>query len=382
VKCVFAALGLIASLAFAGAAAADPGTTTNCSRVAACAFFINSGSGPGLFGKSAHAAGVLGISSDANGSDFRGAVTGIALGLGGTTGVYGQGAAIGVLGKGDLGLIGVGLRAGVYGLSKLPATAQPFNTGYGVVGFGRGGVEGFGAALPGLLGLNFTGGTPNAYGMLAFGPLSAGTLSEGAIGLIALATPTGAGTGLIPSALQLEASTGVATLMRGIGATGHSVVSLDATGNLILAGTLTQTGSPNLTTRGTDGSTTVAFGMRTTQPAIEDTGEAQLQNGTAYVALERAFAATIDRNHPYLAFVVPEGDTHGLYVATRTQNGFTIRENDGGHSNVAFAYRIVAKPYDAASERLPAASERAHLEAGLFPSHAVTFRREQPPALH
>ncbi len=379
-KHVLAALVLIAPLTLAGAAAADRPVTTTCSEVAACAFFINGSSGPGLVGKSAHGAGVLGISSDASGSEFRGAVTGIALGLNvSATGVYGQGIGVGpgVLGKGYVGLVGVGQDAGVYGDSRIPATAQPFNIGYGVVGNGRGGVEGVGAALPGVVGLNFLGGTPNAYGMLAFGPASAGTLSEGAIGLIA--TSTGAASGVVPSALQLEVSTGITTLMRGIDASGHSVVSLDASGNLILAGTLTQSGSPNLATRGTDGSTTVAFGMRTTQPSIEDTGEAQLENGTAYVALERAFAATIDRNHPYLAFVVPEGDTRGLYVAARTQAGFTIRENDGGHSNVAFAYRIVAKPYDSAAERLPAASERAHLDPRLFPSHAVTFRPEAPP---
>jgi len=382
VKHLFTALGLIAPLTLAGAAAADIGITTNCSGIAACAFFINAGSGPGLLGKSAHGAGVLGVSSDASGSEFRGAVTGIALGLNvSATGVYGQGTGVGpgVLGKGDVGVTGYGRTAGVYGFARIPATAQPYNIGFGVEGVGRGGVEGFGEALPGVLGLNFLGGTPNAYGVLAFGPASAGTLSEGAIGLIALAAPNEAAS-VVPSALQLEVSTGITTLMRGIDATGHSVVSLDTSGNLILAGTLTQSGSPNLTTRGTDGSTSVAFGMRTTQPAIEDTGEAQLENGTAYVALERAFAATIDRNHPYLAFVVPEGETHGLYVAARTQAGFTIRENDGGHSNAAFAYRIVAKPYDAAAERLPAASERAHLDPRLFPSHAVTFRPEAPPA--
>jgi len=385
VKHILPALVLIAPLTLAGAAAADPKMTTNCSGVAACAFFINGSNGPGLLGKSAHGAGVLGVSSDASGSEFRGAVTGIALGLNvSATGVYGQGIGVGpgVLGKGYVGLVGVGQDAGVYGDSRIPSTTQPFNIGYGVVGNGRGGVEGTGAALPGVAGLNFLGGTPNAYGMLAFGPASAGTLSEGAIGLIALATPPGAASGVVPSALLLEVSTGVTTLMRGIDATGHNVVSLDTSGNLILAGTLTQSGSPNLTTRGTDGSTTVAFGMRTTQPSIEDTGEAQLQDGTAYVPLERAFAATIDRNHPYLAFVAPEGDTHGLYVAARTQAGFTIRENDGGHSNAVFAYRIVAKPYDAAAERLPAASERAHLDPRLFPSHAVTFRPEAPlPAL-
>jgi hypothetical protein len=87
-------------------------------------------------------------------------------------------------------------------------------------------------------------------------------------------------------------------------------------------------------------------------PTMEDFGEAQLVNGQAQVAFEHAFASTIDRGHSYLVFVTPEGDCHGLYVASKTSNGFVVRELMSGHSTVAFEYRIVAHPYGDASQRL------------------------------
>jgi hypothetical protein len=87
-------------------------------------------------------------------------------------------------------------------------------------------------------------------------------------------------------------------------------------------------------------------------PTMEDFGEAQLVNGQAQVTLEPAFASTIDRHRSYLVFVTPEGDCHGLYVASKTANGFAVRELMSGHSSVAFEYRIVAHPYGDGSQRL------------------------------
>jgi hypothetical protein len=86
--------------------------------------------------------------------------------------------------------------------------------------------------------------------------------------------------------------------------------------------------APAIATRGNDGSTALAFGARTTQPTIEDVGEARLANGSAYVPLDRAFAATVDPNAPYLAFVTAEGDTRGLYVAQLDARIFPLHRTD------------------------------------------------------
>ena len=132
------------------------------------------------------------------------------------------------------------------------------------------------------------------------------------------------------------------------------------------------------TERPADGSTTIAFGTRATRPTIEDVGEAALRNGIAFVPLARDFAATIDARRAYLVFVTPEGDTRGLYVASRTPAGFGVRENGGGRSSVAFEYRIVAEPYDTDDQRLPAANARRRYEPQTFTLHRVTTRPPTP----
>lgn len=90
-----------------------------------------------------------------------------------------------------------------------------------------------------------------------------------------------------------------------------------------------------------------------TQPSLEDFGEAQLVDGDADVALDPKFASAIDDTVRYFVTLTPEGDCRGLYVAQRTPSGFTVRELQGGHSSIAFTYRIVAKPLGDESPRMP-----------------------------
>jgi hypothetical protein len=95
-----------------------------------------------------------------------------------------------------------------------------------------------------------------------------------------------------------------------------------------------------------------SFAARTSQPTIDDMGEATLRNGMAHVAIAGDFGNVIDAHKPYLVLLTPEGDA-SLYVANRTAGGFDVREVGGGRGTVSFAYRIVGKPYGASDERLP-----------------------------
>jgi len=95
------------------------------------------------------------------------------------------------------------------------------------------------------------------------------------------------------------------------------------------------------------------YAPRSSQPMIEDDGEAQLISGAGYVRLDPAFANVIDQRADYLVTITPEGDSNGLYVTEKTLRGFVVRENHAGRSSLAFTYRIVTKPFGSIGARLP-----------------------------
>jgi len=127
------------------------------------------------------------------------------------------------------------------------------------------------------------------------------------------------------------------------------------TGNLSISGYLYTAGSchTGCLEHGRQTHSVGAYAPAATEPTIEDDGEAMLVAGRADVALDPQFANVIDAETAYIVTITPEGDSRGLYVASRTPRGFTVRESQGGHSSIGFAYRIVAKRYGVQAARLP-----------------------------
>jgi hypothetical protein len=135
------------------------------------------------------------------------------------------------------------------------------------------------------------------------------------------------------------------------GSTGSpSSYALQAEGNVLVVGEIYTRGSCSAGCSRTRGE--ASFGARTSEPTIDDIGEASTREGVARVNLARDFANAIDPGKPYLVLLTPEGDA-ALYVANRSASGFEVRQVGGGRSSVAFAYRIVAKPFGVSQERLP-----------------------------
>jgi hypothetical protein len=95
------------------------------------------------------------------------------------------------------------------------------------------------------------------------------------------------------------------------------------------------------------------YAPRESEPTMEDIGDSRLVAGKAYVRLDPAYADMIDEGASYVVFVSPEGPNQGLYVTQKTDQGFVVMENHGGHSSIPFGYRIVAKPHGVDAARLP-----------------------------
>jgi hypothetical protein len=278
--------------------------------------------GVGVAGQSTNNAGVQGNSTNNNGV-FGDSQSGAA------SGVYGQndGGGYGVAGRvtKNFSLAAILADAGSTGASALEADSQ---NGIGVFAT-------TGSASEAVL--------PFESAVIA--------LDKSTGGLIGVDAISNQGTALVATsagpqvAFQVEA-VGAGNLMVGVNNSSQIVMRLDGAGNMHA-----HSFTADLTA--TTGQKLVSYTPRASEPTIEDFGEAQLSNGSAYVRLEPRFASTMARGLSYLVFITPEGDNRGLYVTQKTPAGFAVRECQGGHSMLAFSYRIVAKPFGSHEARLP-----------------------------
>ena len=156
---------------------------------------------------------------------------------------------------------------------------------------------------------------------------------------------------------------------------GKNQMFINCSGSMYLGGNVTALGYYTHTLRSRDGRFNTSFGAQTTQATLEDVGEARLIDGISIVRLDPQFASAIDFAQGYSVFVTPEGESNVLFVASKTAQGFSVRESGHGHSTIAYSYRIVAHPADASPARLPAATVRTlpairnHRLSALPPIH-------------
>ncbi len=79
---------------------------------------------------------------------------------------------------------------------------------------------------------------------------------------------------------------------------------------------------------------------------FEDFGKGKLVNGQLHIEFDAMYQETIfvDASNPFHILLQEEGESKGLYVVPdQNGNGFTVREKQGGTSNIDFSYRITAK---------------------------------------
>lgn len=72
-------------------------------------------------------------------------------------------------------------------------------------------------------------------------------------------------------------------------------------------------------------------------------GSVALMNGSASVFFERIFTDAISPDIPVKIIVTPTSECNGMYVATKTSNGFTVRELLSGTSNASFDWIAIGR---------------------------------------
>jgi hypothetical protein len=77
---------------------------------------------------------------------------------------------------------------------------------------------------------------------------------------------------------------------------------------------------------------------------FEDIGRGKLVNGVATIEMDSIFKQVtfVDDEHPIHVFIQMEGECEDVYVQPGTTS-FTVKEKNGGNSNTAFSYRVMAK---------------------------------------
>jgi len=266
------------------------------------------------------------------------------------------------------------------------------STGYGVVGnatAGSGTTAGvLGTKLSNLgFGVEGTPGTLSATGKSLLGTFGAGVWGDTGPDLMAIgvmgtaddniggyfqnnskfdgaifAVNTSTGGGCSGCAIVLETSGGADS--------GHCTI--DAGGDVACTGEVGADASVDSGARKVS-----LYAMQSPENWFEDAGSGQLVNGFVRVELDPSFAQTVNAAAGYHVFLTPKGDSEGLYVANETLQGFEVHEQRGGHSNIAFDYRIMAKRLGYENLRLADVTEQFKKQEA---QRKIARRPAQPPA--
>ncbi len=148
--------------------------------------------------------------------------------------------------------------------------------------------------------------------------------------------------------------------------------TIDINGNLACTGAITG-GVPAGNSRWV-----TMYGEQSTENWFEDAGSGQLANGATKIVLDATFAQTVNTGTEYHVFLTPKGDCEGLYVSNETPGGFEVHELRGGHSNVAFDYRIMAKRSGFEKVRLADSTERYRQLNAMRDSRRAKMLQHRP----
>ena len=261
-------------------------------------------------------AAAYGYSSGANAAD---GLIGIATGTG-----TGANACFGVIGEGPQQGVGV---AGVNGtnINFVAGTGGSFSSERNIAG----------GQYPGLFGA-YNGTTALCFGVQGYNGRATGNQNIGVVGMYNGASAFGIGVyGIGAGGGYIVGNNDVAVVGWRANNANYSGYF---NGNHAIANGTKSASVP--TTRGNQ----LLYCMESPEVWFEDFGTATLVNGQIHVELDDLFRQTtvIDDAHPMHVFVQAQGECNDLYVVPGT-SGFTVKEKNGGQSNVRFSYRVVAK---------------------------------------
>jgi hypothetical protein len=101
-----------------------------------------------------------------------------------------------------------------------------------------------------------------------------------------------------------------------------------------------------------NGSSTPMYAVTSTEVTMYAKGAAQLVNGEAFISFENNYANLLGENP--IVTVSPNGNCNGVYIASVSKKGFTVKEMNAGTSNVQISWISIGNRID---NRMDAATE-------------------------
>ena len=92
-----------------------------------------------------------------------------------------------------------------------------------------------------------------------------------------------------------------------------------------------------------DGSRVASYATTSLSNDITAKGVSTLINGEAYITFERDYTACINEEKPIIITITPIGESNGIHIVATDKNGFRIKENKSGNSNVTFNWVAMAE---------------------------------------
>jgi hypothetical protein len=84
----------------------------------------------------------------------------------------------------------------------------------------------------------------------------------------------------------------------------------------------------------------VSYSSQSFQPEITEKGKATLKNGSVKVLFSNDFKKLCEINDNLIINITPIGNSNGLFIESIDENGFVVKENQNGSSNISFFYQI------------------------------------------
>ena len=88
---------------------------------------------------------------------------------------------------------------------------------------------------------------------------------------------------------------------------------------------------------------TASYASTSLSVDVNAKGTAYLKNGEAEVNFDEKYMKLISSEKPIIVTVTPMGETKGVYIVSVSKEGFKIKENGSGTSNVSFSWIAIAE---------------------------------------